>query len=821
MKTPFLYFSCFVCFFLSGENLFCQFSVNGKIFNSNKVGLTDVFIFLEPDHIAAYSDSKGQFIFNDLKKGSYSLLFDAVGFQSKLIQLEVNSDITSLDITLDSLTVIFEKDIIVNGEEYYLNPAISGVTLLSAKTINVIDLNKSLCNLSNNNARELFKTVPGLNIWENDNSGIQLNIGGRGLNPNRTTNFNTRQNGYDISADALGYPETYYTPPSQSLQRIEVLRGAASLQFGTQFGGMLNFVMKQGPADKKFEFVTENTYGGFNFFNTFNSIAGTVAENKLNYYAFYQFKRGDGWRPNANFDVHNGYVQLEYKPFKNCTIRAEQTVMRYLAHQPGGLTDVEFYQNARQSKRERNWFRVNWNLSALTLDFKFSPKTSLNIRNFALFANRQSLGNLQNINRPDYGEARDLIKGDYMNFGNETRLIHRYNFLNRISALVTGFRIYKGFTQQKQGYSNSDTTGTLQDFEFAEVPQGILKSDYVFPSFNFAAFAENYFSITDKFSVTPGIRFEYIQTESSGYYQNLIVVPSSTGWDTLANEAVAEQRVNKRMVFLAGIGLSYKLAKNIEIYGNFSQNYRGINFNDMRISNPNQEVDPDLKDEYGYNADLGFRGSYKGLFNFNATLFYLGYNRRIGNIQSERPNKDNPLIVEPYTLRTNVGDARVFGAEFFVEADFWKLFSKTKTPFSLNVFTNLSVLDGRYTQTKNSFAQGKQLEFVAPVILRTGIAFGYKSFKFSYQYSFTSRHYSDATNAESVPNAVVGVIPAYGVMDLSASYQWKWFTLQAGLNNLTDEVYFTRRAASYPGPGILPADGLSFYFTLRFDIAVK
>jgi Fe(3+) dicitrate transport protein len=200
----------------------------------------------------------------------------------------------------------------------------------------------------------------------------------------------------------------------------------------------------------------------------------------------------------------------------------------------------------------------------------------------------------------------------------------------------------------------------------------------------------------------------------------------------------------------------------------------------------------------------------------------LSYNRRIGNIQSERPNKVIPLIIEPYTLRTNVGDARVIGLEFFVEADFWKLFSKAKkTPFSLNVFTNFSILDGRYTKTENSFASGKQLEFVAPIILRTGISFGYKTFKLSYQYSYTSEHYSDATNAEWVPNAVVGVIPSYGVMDIAASYQWEWFTLQTGINNLTNEVYFSRRAASYPGPGILPADGLSFYVTLRFKIGVK
>ena len=88
-------------------------------------------------------------------------------------------------------------------------------------------------------------SVAGLNIYQNDDAGLQLNIGGRGLNPNRTSNFNVRQNGYDISADALGYPESYYTPPSESLEEIQIIRGAASLQYGTQFGGLINFKMKK------------------------------------------------------------------------------------------------------------------------------------------------------------------------------------------------------------------------------------------------------------------------------------------------------------------------------------------------------------------------------------------------------------------------------------------------------------------------------------------------------------------------------------------------------------------------------------------------
>jgi Fe(3+) dicitrate transport protein len=87
-------------------------------------------------------------------------------------------------------------------------------------------------NKATNNARQIFAQVVGLTINESSDGGLQLSIGGRGLDPNRTSNFNTRQNVYDISADVLGYPESYSTP-TEALEEIQVIRGAASLQYGT------------------------------------------------------------------------------------------------------------------------------------------------------------------------------------------------------------------------------------------------------------------------------------------------------------------------------------------------------------------------------------------------------------------------------------------------------------------------------------------------------------------------------------------------------------------------------------------------------------
>ncbi|HEU4608601.1 MAG TPA: TonB-dependent receptor plug domain-containing protein, partial [Chitinophagaceae bacterium] len=87
-----------------------------------------------------------------------------------------------------------------------------------------LDANKAI-----NNTRQILGRIPGLNIVETESSGFTANgIATRGLNPTQSIEMNTRQNGYNISADIYGYNEAYYVPPMEAVSRIEMLRGAAS-----------------------------------------------------------------------------------------------------------------------------------------------------------------------------------------------------------------------------------------------------------------------------------------------------------------------------------------------------------------------------------------------------------------------------------------------------------------------------------------------------------------------------------------------------------------------------------------------------------------
>ena len=99
--------------------------------------------------------------------------------------------------------------------------------------------------------------------------------------------------------------------------------------------------------------------------------------------------------------------------------------MDYLAQQPGGLDDATFLSNPDTSFRARNWFRVNWNIAAFTVDYKFNERTKLNSRTFGLWSSRDALGLLDRIDWSETGQQRDLLLAKFNNYGNETRLIRR------------------------------------------------------------------------------------------------------------------------------------------------------------------------------------------------------------------------------------------------------------------------------------------------------------------------------------------------------------------------------------------------------------
>lgn len=803
-----LVFKILMLVFLSTSAL-AQYRVSGIVHSEkDSSAVTDCVVYLNDDRKSTTTDSNGKFLFEDVPNGNYVLHFTSLEFTYYKAEITVSNNNKYVRVVLQPRENTLEEVVVSDVQSAFgftRMRSVENVGIYEGKKSEVIIPEQLTANLATNNARQIYSRVAGLNIWENDGAGLQLSIGGRGLDPNRTSNFNVRQNGYDISADALGYPESYYTPPVEGLGKIQIIRGAASLQYGSQFGGLINFVMKKPVADKKFELTARQSIGSYGFYNAFTSVSGTA--KKISYYTFFQYKRGDGWRANSTFDNHTFYSNVNYQISSKSKVGVDFTQMGYLAQQPGGLSDEMFKQNPRQTNRERNWFKVNWNLYAIHFDHKFGKSTEFNIRAFGLSAYRYSIGFRPNrVSTIDDNSERDLIKGTFNNLGAEMRLLHRYSIGKIPSVVLVGARYYDGFNHSTQGFGS---TGKGADFNYAN-PEEDITYDYRFPNKNVAGFIEHIFYVHDEISLTPGLRYEHINTTARGYY--------GTVYKDLAGNVIErtrddENRNSPRQFLLAGLGLSYKPIVRTELYSNISQNYRSITFNDMRISNPSSVIDPNLQDEKGYSFDVGLRSDQATVFNYDVSYFFLNYDNRIGEVQFYDAN--NRILRK----RGNIGRAVVQGLEAYGEVDIIGFIFPNQAYWSTVLFSNVALIKSEYKRSEEPGVVGKQVEFVPTLNLKTGVRAGYRDFKVSFQLTYLSDQYTDATNAvDGGVSAVIGQIPAYNVMDVSASYQFKKFRLEANVNNLANNIYYTRRATGYPGPGILPSDGRSLFLTLQVKI---
>ncbi|MEO0789773.1 MAG: TonB-dependent receptor [Bacteroidota bacterium] len=784
---------------LSAQN----YTVSGQVLaKTSNEPIEAATVFVQAVERNVNTETEGFFELS-LREGAYTFEVFAVGMKTASFEVNVKSD-TVIIFLLDELNIDLESveitaDRATSGIARL--KAVDGFGIYEAKKNEVIVLDDFAANKGANNARQVFAKVPGLNIWESDFAGLQLDIAARGLGPSRTANFNTRQNGYDMSADALGYPESYYMPPILAVDRIEVVRGAASLQYGSQFGGMLNFKIKEAP-DDPFEVNVEQMIGSFGLSNSFVSVGGRNED--LDYYGYYQYRTGEGWRDNSEFDSHTGFARVGFQMNERLKIGIEYSYLYYEAQQPGGLTDEQFNSGDLEfSQRARNWFSVSWNLPAVILDYRISENTKLNIRNFALFSRRDALGNLVQIGVQDNPNAnRTLITDDFRNFGSEARLLHQYNFKGENAALILGMRYYNGLTRRKQGFASADSTA---DFRLLN-PEDPEEFSYDFPSENYAVFAENLIYLTPKLSLTTGLRLEHIRTDSDGSWR---LNRFDFAGNLISSSLNFDQTSIRRWVPLFGLGASYYLRENLHLYTNYSRNFRSITFSDLRVVNPNFRLDSMITDENGYNLDLGVRGQLFDWLNLDASVFLLRYNDRIGVY----------LLPGSTTLfRTNIGNSRHVGVEFFGELDIFRLLRRELDLSKLTWFVNLALTDATYIESDITAIQDRRVEYVPNVMLRTGLNYKWKNLKTTYQISYLNEQFSDATNSTFNPNALTGTIPAYLVMDFSAEYQFDRLKLSAGVNNLADEQYFTRRAESYPGPGIIPATPRSFYLGAAYRL---
>jgi len=697
---------------------------------------------------------------------------------------------------LDSVTL---RSYLYQNHIKQLAPA-EGTYLFSGKKTEMISMAGIPADITNKTGRQVFAKIPGIFVYDMDGAGNQINIAARGLDPHRGWEFNNRKDGIITNSDMYGYPASHFSMPFESIERVELVRGTGSLQYGAQFGGMLNYITKQGDSTRPFSFESINTVGSFNLLSSYNAIGGKAG--KFRYYAYLQKKSRDGYRKNEHTDSESEAIILSYEANKNLSVRAEWARSKYLYRIPGPLTDSMFYADPKQATRSRNYFSPDIHIPSVTINWQPALRTKLQFTSSAVLGKRSSVQFDKPTNIGDtivtatlQYNNRQVDIDAFNSYTAELRLLQEYSLGKQVSQFTAGVQYMNNDLHRTQ--MGKGTTGS--DYDLSLVTPGWGRDVYL-KTKNIALFAESRFQLTSSFSVNIGARLEVGKTDLSGsitYYPGN-AIPVSI----------------KREFPLLGANFSYRLPKNMELYGGWSQSYHPMLFKDLIPASLYEKVDPNIKDAKGYNAEFGFRGNWKFL-RWDITGFLLKYNNRFGTL-AETDEQGNF-----YTYRTNIGNSLTSGVEILIQGD-WMI-----NKISLSVFTSTAFTNARYADavvksgTNNINIKGNRVESAPGLITRNGVTVRYKMFSYSLLYSYTAQTYADALNTEAPlkTTGAVGLVPSYGILDMNFALRFsKALELKANISNVTNKQYFTKRPTFYPGPGVWSSDGRNAAVTIAIRL---
>jgi Fe(3+) dicitrate transport protein len=718
-------------------------------------------------------------------------------------------EVTSVE-RMSTVTVEADYDRQVEGP---FLPDVEGTRINAGKKTSSIDL-RDLPEISNDNYRQVIATTPGLVLSEE--STPLLSIGYRGFEPHRMQYFQVLEDGIPIHADMIGYPEAYYTPPLDAVERVEFIRGGAALMYGPQPAGAINFVMKKPPTDTPFEMETMNLVGSFNYFSNFTSFGGTTG--RLGYYGWYDHRQTDGFREaNSDFFLNawSGTFALDATSDRRWYLNL--TAYDEVHGEPGGLTladgpnTVNYDKDRNATSRFFDRMRVSRYSIALIHEWDISDRTLFTFRAwwdyYLRYSRRQRGGGFGTLPTGAAAQTNSIETQQFYTFGIEPRIRHDWDWLDQTHTVTGGMMLYNTYSPRTDGRGDSPTA-----------MQGRVLNQNNRYTWYYSIFAENKFQIGN-LSITPGVRLESI-------WQS--VIESKNVARTDAGLPLSDETLFN-FVPLFGLGLEYKFTPQVAAYANVSQAYRPPIFTQAVPTGPNVVVDGNLQESFVWNYEVGFRGDPTAWVNWDTSLWAIDSSDQIGTRTADNGN---------LTIIENAGRAFTYGWDFSLNLDLVGLAdaifnqpasasapatdgksfksevdmvnthrSWVDTYGSLSVFNALTLMKGEFIGGPN---EGNTPQYTPDYVYRVGLIYNWRDLlKVAFLGNFNGSSYADDTNTES------RFIPAYDVWDLTieAKVYRDNVSIIGGINNIFDADYYARIRPD----GIDPAMPRNWYAGLKVE----
>ncbi len=753
--------------------------LGGRVADGNGAAVSGARVILKgltvryQQEVAAGPD--GNYSFKNVPLGEYEL---SVFNRSFAVQRErfTYPDRTSVEVTLVPQPLAAEVAVTANlmaGTDASLSEVPGSIERVDAQTLQ----NSRIFTVS-----EALRKVSGVNVREEEGFGLRPNIGIRGTNPTRSTKVLLLEDGVPLAYAPYGDNASYYHPPIERYESIEVLKGSGQIAFGPQtIAGLVNYITPN-PTEKP-SFAVRLSGGNRAFFNGSFSGSGTI--NKTGIFANYSRKQGDGARENINSklnDISTKVVQnLNYSNALTLKFSyyGEDSNVTY-----SGLTTAEYAANPRANAFENDFFygdRYGFSAShAGVLSPNAVVNTNFYANKFTRHWWRQSSNSGQRPNRlnvdPDCLSMADLNT----TCGNEGRLRKyetygvepKFTFSYDAGTLFRG-ELHAGVRGHWEVQKRRQENGNLPNSR-----SGVASEINERRNDAYSAFVQNRFIFGD-LAITPGVRFERINIERT----NLLASPIAIG-----NTTVSE--------VIPGIGVAYSGLPKTTLFAGIHRGFSPPRAEDI-ISNSGGVVE--LDSELSWNYEAGIRTNpFKGL-RIEGTYFRLDYENQIVAAS---------LAGGVGATLTNGGKTLQEGLEFSGQLDSGVVFESRHNFYLRTAYTWLPTAEFRGVRfssvTPSISITGKRLPYVPETTGTTSLGYSHADgFDAFIENVYVGRQFGDdLSTVNSIANGQRGALSSQTYWNATANYRierWKT-TFFVTAKNLFDRTFIIDRSR-----GILPS----------------
>lgn len=774
-------FLAFVALFISGTILFAQEGFRAEVVNTNGDPIKGALVKEVNDAWQGVTDENGYAVIKGVTAGSYVVHVTAEGYD------ELVKPIRTRSIAAPEVHFVM----------YFESSEMPGISVIEKKnglftntpgSLVAID-QKTIRQIAPLNGNEVLRQVSGVHIAEEEGMGLRINIGIRGLNPDKSRSVLVMEDGVPVALAPYGEPEMYYTPAMDRMEGVEVLKGSGSILHGPQtIGGVVNFITKD---PTKNEYVNVNLQGGqgdlfsglFMYGNTYGKTGVMISALR---------KQADGIGM-LKFDFNDVNAKLRFQTSERSSVGLKLGFYNEVSNATYvGLTQ-DMFENGnddflriapddqlnirRYSASMTHKYLFNDNTKLQTTLFGYTTTRNWRRQDFAynkLDENGVVTNYPENFSGTIWGDTTVtggaiLMRNSTGNrnrqfevLGAESRFIKKYKFLGIENEFIGGGRLLyeRAFEQRVNGTNTTVSSGDLRNME--------TRTGY-----GTSLFLHNSFKLNTRLSLSAGVRAERFDYQRDIQRLNFV--------DSLISEN------SSATAFIPGLGFAYNLNEKLVVFGGVHRGFAPPRLKDA-ITDDGQ--DARLGAELSWNYELGFRGQLLRGLRTDLTFFYMDFENQVIPVAESSGGFGAGLINGGSTMHAGIEFSTVLELHKFINLGKEKLALSANYTFVKAEFTGNRFVGGEdVAGNRTPYAPEHLINGAITYESRLGIGVRLAA-------THVSEQYTDPVNSvEPSASGRNGKIDAYTIFDATFMYNVKkWnttFTLSA--KNITDERYVATR----------------------------